>query len=157
MSNETKMDGVLEALAQQTVETAVELRRVEIFGLHREALERLAQRAMTHRGVHPKDLVMVCIDVNDHVWRPLVDHLMPDNNGAWDALRADGAHPYARGSTVGRGIQDVLDIAPRTSSAAKALTEVAPSTVCIPVVVFSEGGASVFTVDPAKAVSGTST
>ncbi len=52
-------------------------------------------QSMRRRALELGERVVICIDVDDPAWRPLVDALMPDAD--WQSIRDRGERPIARG------------------------------------------------------------
>jgi hypothetical protein len=72
-----------------------DLERAHFYGLNRERLEQLAARARDKTRESGVRYGVVCIDVDDRTWTPLVDILMPGHD--WDAYRRRNEKPVARG------------------------------------------------------------
>lgn len=108
------------------------------------ALIRLARSSLA-KGKKREDLALVVIDVDDPLWRSMVDHLMPNATEAdWQAHRDMGAIPIARG-TVGRtGLADSLALlSPELGE-----TLSSPLDKGFYVVVLGAGGFSVYPLHP---------
>lgn len=72
-----------------------DFQRGEFYNLNKDRLSQLAEKAKAksiERGVR---YGVICIDVDDPSWTPLVDILMPGHD--WDSYRARGEKPVARG------------------------------------------------------------
>lgn len=72
-----------------------DLERAHFYGLNQERLEQLAVRAGEKTRETGVRQGVICIDVDDRAWTPLVDILMPGYD--WGAVRARGEKPVARG------------------------------------------------------------
>ena len=72
-----------------------DVERVQLFMLNEERLRQLAKRARVKSLEESGPQGVICIDVDDPTWTPLVDMLMPGHD--WDAFRARGEKPFARG------------------------------------------------------------
>lgn len=83
--------------------------RLDIFAQHAPRLKELAYRAL-NMGLEPDDFLIVCIDVDDPGWRPLVDHLKI--NADWQQIRDRGERPLALGSVVGPLRDNLADSLP---------------------------------------------
>jgi hypothetical protein len=60
-----------------------------------DRLHQLANRAVEKEKEESSRQAVICIDVDDPAWTAVVDMLMPGHD--WDAYRAKGQKPYARG------------------------------------------------------------
>lgn len=80
-----------------------DLQRANFYNVNHTRLTQLAKRAREKTkdsDTLPKpwrniEHCVVCIDVEDLIWNFLVNLLMPEYD--WDAIRARGEHPIARG------------------------------------------------------------
>jgi hypothetical protein len=75
--------------------------RAEFYSMNKERLSQLADRAEAKIKETGVEYGVICIDVDDPAWTPLVDILMPGHD--WDSYRSRGEHPVARG-VVPRGL-----------------------------------------------------
>lgn len=109
-----------------------------------QALIRLALSALS-KGKKREDVALIVIDVDDYLWRSMVDHLMPNaTEKDWQAYRNDGAVPMARGSVERAGLaSDLSTIAPEVAK-----TLASPPDKGFYVVVLGAGGVSVYPLDP---------
>lgn len=97
------------------------------------ALQRLEARAQERGGCG-----VVIIDADDPFWSPFRDFLMPDHD--WDAYRAKGQRPRARGVVPNETIQHLMELTfQHKEMKGRAPVEMPP----IAVVVFAQGGFSV--------------
>lgn len=102
-------DGVLYDPMAMAVARAVE-RHNSLLGLragpghlgHRDAIERFLRRAL-ERMILPADTLIVVLNVDDPIGGALAEVLMPGHD--WDAIRATGDVPYARGIVERAGFQ----------------------------------------------------
>lgn len=78
-----------------------DLERAEFYRMNEERLSQLALRAKEKTVATGVEQGVICIDVDDPTWTPLVDILMPGHN--WASYRARGERPVARG-VVPRGL-----------------------------------------------------
>lgn len=69
-------------------------KRQWIFEANLLGLRELSRRA-NRSARPPSSHFLICIDVDDNVWRWVVDDLMPGYD--WAGSRDRGAHPFARG------------------------------------------------------------
>lgn len=74
-----------------------DIKRVEFYKLNEERLQQLAKRAVVKQIEEGGRFAVVCINVDDPAFVPLVDALMPDNEATWQAYRDNGQLPIARG------------------------------------------------------------
>lgn len=72
-----------------------DLHRAEFYGLNEERLAQLAEKARVKSVETSVAYSVVCIDVDDKTWTPLVDALMPNHD--WEQYRSRGERPVARG------------------------------------------------------------
>lgn len=113
----------------------VDIQRAQFYGLNKTRLHELSRRAQEKSWQTEDVQCVVCIDVDDPVWTPLVDLLMPGHD--WDAYRRRGETPVARGVVPLAPIKKTVDeVYPASSDAF--------SPNLVNVVVFAAGGASVF-------------
>jgi hypothetical protein len=80
--------------------------RQMLMGAFRERVDHFRSR-IYERGQSPSEVVIVMLNVNDPRGAQLAGVLMPDHD--WDAYRARGEVPYARGLAERSGIQGLLD------------------------------------------------
>lgn len=111
--------------------------RDALYHLNEVRLGELAHRAI-QRGMGINDFVTVCIDVDDPSWRNLVDELMPDHD--WDAYRARGEKPIARGTVQASIVGYLSEVVPDIAPALKGNLPPGKARV----VVMGNGGASVY-------------
>jgi hypothetical protein len=116
--------------------------RDAFFQTNKERLEQLAYRAI-QKGLTPHQFITLCIDVDDPSWTDLVDVLMPDYD--WQAIRDRGEKPVARGPITSE-IVDYLSQADPTI--APELLDRLPPPGLTTAVVMSDGGASVYYIQP---------
>lgn len=64
-------------------------------------------RRMHERGDSPRDVVVVCLDVDDANGGPFADALMPGTD--WQSIRDRGERPVARGLAGRRGVESLLE------------------------------------------------
>jgi len=112
-----------------------DLERGQFYTINKGRLIQLAARAREKNEIGDGPWAVVCVDVDDKTWAPLVDMLMPGHD--WDAIRAQGEHPIARGVVPLKLLKDVVE---NFYPAAK--DEFVSDE--INTVVFAAGGASVF-------------
>jgi hypothetical protein len=93
-------------------------------------------RRCAERKLTAQDVVIVLLDVDDENGKALADILLP--NYDWDAIRARGEKPFARGLAMRAGIQIVLDQIDKEAS------EKLKSTSQLATVVVQRGVAEVF-------------
>ena len=87
----------------------VDIIRIEVYSINRERLGELALRAKAKETADTQ-FAVICIDVDDKAWTPLVDILMPGHD--WQEMRSQGMRPFARG-VVPRGlIEEVAKMYP---------------------------------------------
>ena len=117
--------------------------REAFYRLNEVRLGELAHRAI-QRGMKPDEFVTVCIDVDDPSWTDLVEVLMPGHD--WDAYRARGEKPVARGTVRADITEYLCEVVPNI---APALTRDLPpgKARCI---VMGNGGASVYHITPVQ-------
>jgi hypothetical protein len=72
-----------------------DLVRAEFYNLNKDRLAQLAERARAKTNEMGVKYGVICIDVDDPAWTPLVDILMPGHD--WESYRARGEKPVARG------------------------------------------------------------
>lgn len=72
-----------------------------------ERIKHFVQR-INHRGLDPKDVVIVLISVDDIHGRPLADHLMPGMDQTWQGFRDKGQKPFARGIVLRKEMEKTL-------------------------------------------------
>lgn len=72
-----------------------DVERAQFFQLNEARLRQLAARARVKSVEESEPQGVICIDVDDPTWTPLVDLLMPGRD--WNAYRARGEKPVARG------------------------------------------------------------
>jgi hypothetical protein len=72
-----------------------DIQRWEFFQANRARLVELEQRSAQKAQEEGGAFCVVCIDVDDPAWTTLVDLLIPGHD--WDAIRAQGQKPVARG------------------------------------------------------------
>jgi len=114
-----------------------------LYRQNEDRLGELAHRAI-QKGMGVNDFVTVCIDVDDPSWTELVDELMPGHD--WDAYRARGEKPVARG-TVNASIVDYLsEVVPDITPALRGNLPPGKARV----IVMGNGGASVYHVTPVQ-------
>ncbi len=89
----------------------------------------------------------VAINVDDPSWTEVVQVLMPDKTDAnWQVLRDKGEIPIARGTAMAEGLVDYLaEVCP---AIAPALLDMLPPDNGVRSIIMSEGGASVYYVQP---------
>ncbi len=107
--------------------------------------ERIAHfvRRIGERGQTGDDVVIVVINVDTPLGKPLADALMPGHD--WQAYRDRGEIPFARGLAVREGIQGVLDMIDK--EAGDKLRATRDQTA---VVVVDHGVVEIFNADPSK-------
>ena len=97
---------------------AVERENIRRFLIRPEVLERIryfAGRIRDPNGDDGTRLMIVWLCVDDPNGAALADHLMPGHD--WNAIRARGEVPFARGLVTRDGIQAMLDeAAPRAGA-----------------------------------------
>lgn len=113
----------------------VDIQRAQFYRLNEKRLHELSRRAQEKSWQTEEIQCVVCIDVDDPVWAPLVDLLMPGHD--WDAYRRRGETPVARGVVPLAPIRESVDMVYPASSDAFSSNRVN-------VVMFACGGASVF-------------
>lgn len=114
---------------------AVDIIRAQFYNLNQVRLWQLSKRAKEKIGETGIIQCVVCIDVDDASWTPLVEHLMPGHD--WNIYRARGEQPIARGVVPLEPIKAMVDeFYPAASD------EFAGDKVNV--VVLAAGGASVF-------------
>ena len=106
-----------------------------LFDLNAERMEYFKNR-ITEKELTPKDVVITCINVDDHNGKVIADILMPGYD--WQAIRDQGQTPVARGLAKRDGIQEILEVFDK--EAAKKLKE----TEGVAVVVVDQGVAEIF-------------
>jgi hypothetical protein len=79
----------------------------ETFKAQRERVDHFTGRAVA-RGLGPKDVVIVLLNVNDARGGQLADLLMPNAGPMWDEMRARGEVPFARGLASRDGTADFV-------------------------------------------------
>lgn len=72
--------------------------------IHRERVVYFTRR-MVDRGLTPRDVVIVVINVDAPLGAELAELLMPGHD--WSAIRARGETPYARGLAMRRGMEEL--------------------------------------------------
>jgi hypothetical protein len=87
--------------------------RDEIFYKNRERLCELASRAVFVHGKDSDKVAVVAVQVDDPFWGHLADALMPDAD--WEAIRAQGMEPLARGSVEWSTIEVICEFCPDVS------------------------------------------
>ena len=119
-----------------------DLARAGLFRLNHTRLREMAASA-ARKGLSPEVAVLVCIDVDDPTWKFLVDALMPGHD--WEAIRARGELPVARGSAMREGVE----------GAAMALYPACKGELEIPLpvgvyrgLIFAAGGVSAVHIEP---------
>lgn len=106
-----------------------DLERGSLYAFTRERLLELRNRAV-EKG---PDFVVACFDVDDRIWTPVVEQLMPGHD--WDVYRRRGETPIARG-VVPRGF--IVELIATTYPAAG---DAPPGAF---IAVFASGGATYF-------------
>lgn len=91
--------------------------------LHAERVAHFARR-IAELGRDPSEVVIVVLNVDDPVGGLLAAALMPGHD--WDAIRAQGQVPFARGLATREPLQEMLDAAePDAGAALRAISGVA--------------------------------
>jgi hypothetical protein len=115
--------------------------RQKLFQDSHSQLQRFAWRATDTYRLTNAEFAVVCIQV-DSRWRSLADLLMP--HADWNAIRALGAEPIARG-TVKSALLPVL--AKEFPDLAEVIMEVPPAGKA-KAIVLSDGGCTVYEIEP---------
>lgn len=115
--------------------------RNRLFSTQVQRLAHLAYQAI-RRGHTPDDIMVVCIEVDDPTWTPLVQHLMPDYD--WEAIRKTGQEPIARG-IVTMSLRDYLSATVPTVAPAFDMPRKEGEVI---VAVMAGGGASIYFMQP---------
>lgn len=84
-----------------------DIEREQFYRLNKDRLMQLAVRARQRTSEMGEEQCVVCIDVDDPRWTPLVDMLMPGHD--WDSYRARGEKPVARGVVPCEPIESVVE------------------------------------------------
>lgn len=99
-------DGVLyDPAAIAIIRALSEINCRKIVAETKERLVHFAERVRV-RGLSPKDVVLVLIDVDDLRGQPIAKALLPDED--WGKMREKGLAPYARGIAYRGGIEDAI-------------------------------------------------
>lgn len=80
--------------------------REMLLGFHRERVQHFVRR-MAELGQTPDQSLIVVLCVDDRLGAPLAEQLMPGHD--WDAYRARGEVPFARGLALRDPLQRLLD------------------------------------------------
>ena len=72
-----------------------DVKRAEFYLLNEERLSKLAKRAQEKATETGVEQGVICIDVDDPTWMPIVDTLLPGHD--WESYRVCGERPVARG------------------------------------------------------------
>lgn len=110
--------------------------------VNRTRLEQLAARALS-RGYRLADILIVCIDVDDPVWRPLVDEIMPGHD--WERVRRTEGSSIARGSVMRKGVAEYVALV--VPDIAHALRQ-KPRPGTVHAVICAQDGATVYEIEP---------
>lgn len=117
-------------------EDAATQTREAYYTANADRLAQLAHKAY-EKGRKLDEFFVICIDADDPAWKELVDGLMPDQN--WFALRARGEKPFARGTLLRNGLEEV--IAKMIPGIAPIIND-APPAGHVLVILLAEGGGS---------------
>lgn len=101
-----EVDGELVLDDPVAVEVIGTVERINLYRADEVAVKRLEARAAEKTKETGEEFVVVVIEVDDTLWRPLADHLMPDHD--WDQFRKLGQIPIARGVVPRKFIVDLL-------------------------------------------------
>lgn len=96
-------------MSEKSVDMAVATRH-EFYKSNYDALEKKAYKAIHVRKFKPNEVALVAIDVDDPDWRKFADHLMPGED--WEAIRAKGLKPVARGIVTWEVVEYVKTVCP---------------------------------------------
>jgi hypothetical protein len=143
----TLHDAVATVPGELAWNTPGETLRARYYAINETRCEEIAMRAIA-RGLHPNAFAVVLIDVDDPMWTPLADALMPNED--WQSFRDAGARPCARGSAMRAGLCDLLAEMARDSDdpdLARALEMDVPegAAMCL---VMAAGGLTVRWIEP---------
>lgn len=108
--------------------------RAQVIQLNLDRLQELAQK-LRSEGRQNSHFV-ICIDVDDKTWTPLVNELMPGHD--WEQYRSQGQVPMARGIVPWALLEVVTEYMPYLQTDLKTITSDVTGLVC------AAGGASVF-------------
>lgn len=108
----------------------------ELFSLNIERIEHFKNR-ITEKKLTPKEVVIVCINVDDPNGKVITDMLMPGYD--WQAIRDQGQIPIARGLAQRDGMQEILEVFDKEAA------EKLKQSVEVAVVVIDYGVAEIFT------------
>ena len=86
-----------------------DIERAQFAELNRDRLTQLAVRAREKTREEGVEQCVVCIDVDDPTWTPLVEMLMPGHGSHWDEFRARGEKPVARGVVPLEPIEGIVN------------------------------------------------
>ena len=87
--------------------------RDEIFYKNRSRLCELATRAVFTHEKTPDQVAVIVVQADDPYWGQLANTLMPDAD--WDAIRAQGMEPLARGSVEWSTVEFICEVCPDVS------------------------------------------
>lgn len=119
-----------------------DIARALFYRENEERMRYFAQRIVDRR-LSAQETLIVCIDVDDQTWTPLVDALMPGHD--WQAIRDAGEHPVARGLAMSAGVAEGAEaVYPAVGDGFRRPLPEGQMRCAV----FAAGGVSVFTVRP---------
>ncbi len=119
---------------------AAEFRNI-VFANSLPRLQHLAWRAINVLGKQNSEIVIICIEV-DSRWRDLANQLMPNKD--WDAIRATGAAPFARGSVLWGICEMIAEEFPDLAEIAREI----PREGIVKAVILTDGGCTIYDLEP---------
>ena len=114
-----------------------DIERAQFFEINKKRLGEMAVRAREKAKEEGTEQCVVCIDVDDPTWAPLVEMLMPGHGPHWQAFRDRGEKPVARGVVPLAPIEGIVN------EMYPAAGEFHKNNGIINIVVFAAGGAAI--------------